>query len=168
MSNVEVGATRLPGVGWRYDIHLARDTRMFVVVEDGGRRHLVLSREGSDEPWLSVPLQEQQAFAVAALLTGTRLTMVEREVEPTRDPHGETAETLIESVTLRNSSPIVGVPVSVLSEQLRPHAEILGVVSDETPQILEDDPGRPLQVGDHVVVAARSARRAAVLAALEG
>jgi K+/H+ antiporter YhaU regulatory subunit KhtT len=168
MSDVEVGATRLPGVGWRYDIPLARDTRLFVVVEDGGRRHLVLSREGSDEPWLSVPLQEQQAFAVAALLTGTRLTMVEREVMSTHEPHGETAETLIESVTLHDHSRMVGVPISVLSQQLRPHAEILGVVSDATPQILEDDPERPLQAGDHVVVAARHAHRAAVLAALEG
>ncbi len=61
MSEIEVNATRLPGVGWRYELALARGTALFVLVEDSGRRHLLLVRDGDDEPMVTVPLNEAQA-----------------------------------------------------------------------------------------------------------
>ena len=62
MSEIQVNATRLPGVGWRYELALARGTALFVVVEDSGRRHLLLVREGDDEPMVSVPLNEALGY----------------------------------------------------------------------------------------------------------
>lgn len=168
MTGVNVGATRLPGVGWRYDIPLARGMRLLVVVEDRGRRHLILADEGhgTEESWLSVPMTEEQSLAVAALLTGARLNVVETAVEPDRDSLAAAPDTLIESVLVTESSAIRGLPPSALIQRLEGQAELLGVVCDETPQILEDDPHRPLQAGDRVVVAARRAQREGVLASL--
>jgi K+/H+ antiporter YhaU regulatory subunit KhtT len=166
VTDIEVGATRLSGVGWRYDVPLARGMTLLVVVEDGGRRHLVLAREGEDEPWLSVPLTQEQSLAVAALLSGARLSMVHREAEP---PVGGGREpgTLVDSVLVTEGSAIRGVPAAVVAERLGPHAELLGVVCDQTPQILEGDPNRPLQTGDRVVVASRRTHRDEVRATLE-
>jgi K+/H+ antiporter YhaU regulatory subunit KhtT len=168
VTGIEVGATRLPGVGWRYDIPLARGMRLLVLLEDRGRRHLILADEhASEESWLSVPMTEQQSLAVAALLTGAQLNVVHRESDKDPDRLAARADTLIESVLVTESSAIRGLPPSVLTERLAGQAELLGVVCDETPQILEDDPNRPLQVGDRVVIAARRNHRADALAALD-
>jgi K+/H+ antiporter YhaU regulatory subunit KhtT len=168
MTGIDVGATRLPGVGWRYDIPLARSMRLLVLVEDRGRRHVILADEhGSEESWLSVTMDEEQALAVAALLTGARLNLVHHEGARDLDSLGPTPDTLIESVLVTESSAIRGLPPTAITDRLEGHAELLGVVCDETPQILENDPNRPLQVGDRVVLAARRALRAAMLAALD-
>lgn len=167
MTDVEVGETRLPGVGWRYDIQLARGMTLLVVVEDTGRRHIVLAGEADEDPWSSVPMTESQALAVASLLTGARLHLSAHGGEAQRPSIDDLPATLVESVLVTQRSAIQGLPPSVLAERLGSHAEVLGVVCDETPQILEGDPARPLQVGDRVVVAARRAHRDEVLAALE-
>lgn len=168
MTGIEVGATRLPGVGWRYDIPLARGMRLLVLVEDGGRRHLILAdeRQGAEESWLSVQMTQEQSLAVAALLAGAQVTLVQRDVETPVNAMAATPDTLVESVLVTESSAIRGLPPAVLEQRLGGHAELLGVVCDETPQILEDDPDRPLQAGDRVVLAARRAHRDAVLADL--
>lgn len=169
MTGIEVAATRLPGVGWRYDIPLARGMRLLVLVEDRGRRHLILADEGqgTEESWLSVPMTEEQSLAVAALLTGAQLTLVHRGSDDGLDRRESAPDTLIESVLVTASSPIRGLPPSALTARLEGQAELLGVVCDDTPQILEDDPNRPLQAGDRVVLAARRTHRAEVLATLE-
>jgi K+/H+ antiporter YhaU regulatory subunit KhtT len=169
VAGIEVGATRLPGVGWRYDIPLARGMRLLVLVEDRGRRHLILAdeRHGTEESWLSVPMTEEQSLAVAALLTGARLNVTERDVGHAADTLSTAPDTLIESVLVTESSAIRGLPPSALIQRLEGQAELLGVVCDETPQILEDDPNRPLQVGDRVVVAARRQQRDDALASLD-
>lgn len=168
MTGIEVGTTRLPGVGWRYDIPLAKGMRLLVLVEDRGRRHLILADEQQgEESWLSVPMTAEQSLAVAALLAGAQVTLVERDVEPGAERFTSLPHTVVESVLVTESAAIRGLPASALAERLGGQAELLGVVCDETPQILEGDPSRPLQVGDRVVVAARRAHRAEVVAALE-
>lgn len=168
MTGIEVGATRLPSVGWRYDIPLARGMRLLVLVEDRGRRHLILAdeRQGGEESWLSVQMTQEQSLAVAALLAGAQLTLVQRDIEPAADALSAAPDTLVESVLVTESSAIRGLPSAVVAQRLGDQAELLGVVCDQTPQILEDDPRRPLQAGDRVVVAARRTHRDAVLAAL--
>jgi K+/H+ antiporter YhaU regulatory subunit KhtT len=167
MTGIEVGATRLPGVGWRYDIPLARSMRLLVLVEDRGRRHVILADEhGSEESWLSVTMNEEQSLTVAALLTGAQLNLVHQDGERDLNTLTPTPDTLIESVLVTETSAIRGLPPTALTDRLAGHAELLGVVCDETPQILENDPNRPLQVGDRVVLAARRALRADMLAAL--
>ncbi len=163
MSEIEVNATRLPGVGWRYELALARGTALFVLVEDGGRRHLLLVRDGDDEPMVTVPLNEAQSLAVASLLSGARFSTVTREPAEALGP----PQTLVDSVLVTRESAILGLLPGDVADRLSPFAEVLGVVCDETPQILEGDPNRPLQVGDRVVVAARESHRAQVRSALE-
>ncbi|MBK6762505.1 MAG: hypothetical protein IPG68_04160 [Micrococcales bacterium] len=163
MSEIEVNATRLPGVGWRYELALARGTALFVLVEDSGRRHLLLVRDGDDEPMVTVPLNEAQSLAVASLLSGARFSTVTREPAEALGP----PQTLVDSVLVTRESAILGLLPGDVADRLSPFAEVLGVVCDETPQILEGDPNRPLQVGDRVVVAARESHRAQVRSALE-
>jgi len=163
VSEIEVNATRLPGVGWRYELALARGTALFVVVEDSGRRHLLLAREGDDEPMVTVPLNEAQSLAVASLLSGTRFSTVTGEPAQALGP----PKTLVDSLLVTRESAMLGLLPGDIVERLSPFAELLGVVCDETPQILEGDPNRPLQIGDRVVVAARENHRAQVRAALE-
>jgi hypothetical protein len=142
--------------------------RLLVRVEDRGRSHLVLADEGhgTEESWLSVSMTEEQALAVAALLTGVQLNVVEADVEPHPDKTTVAPDTVNESVLVNESSAIRGLPPSVLIQRLEDRAELLGVVCDATPQILEDDPHRPVEAGDRVVVAFRRAQREGALASL--
>jgi TrkA domain protein len=163
MREIEVGATRLPGVGWRYELPLARGTTLFVVVEERGRRHLLLARDGDDEPWVSVPLNEAQSLAVASLLSGARYSVAEQDPAEALDR----PRTVVESVLVTDRSSILGMLPGTLQERLAPHGQLLGVVSDETPQILEGDPDRPIQAGDRVVLAARATHHQQVLSTME-
>ena len=163
MTDIEIGQTRLPGVGWRYEIPLARDTTLFVVVEERGRRHLLLSRNDEAEPWASVPLSEAQSLAVASLLSGANFTLVPGEAG---GPKGRPT-TVVESVEVTDRSAIAGLLPKTVSERIAPYGELLGVVSDETPQILEGDPDRRITPGDRVIIAARTSHRKHVFAALE-
>jgi TrkA domain protein len=163
MSDIEIGQTRLPGVGWRYEMPLAKDTTLFVVVEERGRRHLLLSRKDEAEPWASVPLSEAQSLAVASLLSGANFTLVPGEAGDLHDR----PSTVVESVEVTQRSAIAGELPGTVSERITPYAELLGVVSDETPQILEGDPDRRIEPGDRVIIAALTSHREQVLAALE-
>lgn len=167
MADVDIEGLRLPGIGWRYDLGLPRDVRLVVVVEDGGPRHLMITRAGQDDALVSVSLTSDQALALATLLTGARFTVTEarQATRPVGWPaarHG----VAIESVVVEADSPAVGVPASEVRHWLGPEAELLGVLSEETPEILEAEPQRPCHAGDRLVLAVRRSHAARVLAVL--
>lgn len=167
MSEVEVQGTRLPGVGWRYDLDLPRATRLVVVVEDAGRRHIMITHSGQDDALVGVALRADQALALATLLAGARFTVVEGKAPSsgwTTAGHG----VAIESVTVTAGAPTIGVSAAELRERLGPDADLLGVISEETPELVEDEPDRPVRSGDRLVVAVRRSRAAEVLATLLG
>ena len=165
MADVDIEGLRLPGVGWRYDLGLPRDTRLVVVVEDGGPRHVMITRAGQDDALVSVSLSSDQALALATLLTGARFTVT--EAQQATPPVGWPAAkhgVAIESIVVEAASPVIGVPASQLRARLSPEAELLGVLSEETPEILEDEPERPFQPGDRLVLAVRRSQAERVLA----
>jgi hypothetical protein len=112
---------------------------------------------------MTVPLDQAQSLAVAALLSGARFTTVSHEpVDLAGRP-----QTLIESYAVTPESGIVGLLPGEVAARPANFAELLGVVCDQTPQILEGDPDRPVRVGDRVVAAARENHQSQVRAALE-
>jgi K+/H+ antiporter YhaU regulatory subunit KhtT len=166
MDEVTVSRQRLAGIGWRYDLALSHEARLVLIVEDGGRRHLMLTHDREDEPLVGVPLEHDQALALAALLTGVQLKMTG---EPPSAPNVVAGQNVIvESLPLLHGSPILGLTAAEVGERLGQEAEVLGVICDQTPQILEDNPSRPIAAGDRVVVAVRKSHWTHVIAALEG
>jgi TrkA domain protein len=171
VTDVVVRSQRLPGVGWRYDLDLIGGSRLVVVVEDGGRRHLMVMRPGDTDPLVGVALTAQQSLAVAALVSGARFGVAEEGVSvPAGDgaarggaPEGDV---VVESLVVQPSSVAVGMPAEELDRRLGPDATLLAVISDETREIVEEGRGRPTRSGDRVVVAVRRSRVDEALALL--
>ena len=167
---------RLPGVGWRYDLDLIGGSRLVVVVEDGGRRHLMVMRSGDTDPLVSVALTGEQALAVAALVSGARFGVAEEGVGVPagggapkgagEEGGGAQGEVVVESLVVQPSSRAVGLPAEDLDRRLGPDATLLAVISDQTPEIVEEERGRPTRPGDRVVVAVRRSRLDEALALL--
>jgi TrkA domain protein len=171
VADVVVRSQRLPGVGWRYDLDLIGGSRLVVVVEDGGRRHLMVMRPGDTDPLVSVALTSEQSLAVAALVSGARFGVAEEGVgvppEGAAPEHGAPeGEVVVESLVVQPSSGAVGVPAEELDRRLGPDATLLAVISDETPEIVEEERERPTRPGDRVVVAVRRSRVDEALALL--
>jgi TrkA domain protein len=157
VADVLVRSQRLPGVGWRYDLDLIGGSRLVVVVEDGGRRHLMVMRPGDTDPLVSVALTGEQSLAVAALVSGARFGVAEEGVGVPVGGAPE-GEVVVESLVVQPSSGAVGVPAEELDRRLGPDATLLAVISDETPEIVEEERERPTRPGDRVVVAVRRSR----------
>jgi TrkA domain protein len=186
VADVVVRSQRLPGVGWRYDLDLIGGSRLVVVVEDGGRRHLMVMRSGDTDPLVSVALTGEQALAVAALVSGARFGVAEEGVGVPagggapgggapgggapqgagEEGGGAQGEVVVESLVVQPSSRAVGLPAEDLDRRLGPDATLLAVISDQTPEIVEEERGRPTRPGDRVVVAVRRSRLDEALALL--
>ena len=148
-------------------------------------------RSGDTDPLVSVALTGEQALAVAALVSGARFGVAEEGVGV---PAGEGApgggaqgggaqgggapkgageegggaqgEVVVESLVVQPSSRAVGLPAEDLDRRLGPDATLLAVISDQTPEIVEEERGRPTRPGDRVVVAVRRPRLDEALALL--
>jgi K+/H+ antiporter YhaU regulatory subunit KhtT len=146
--DIHIREQPLPGIGRRYELVLDAERSLSVIVQHGGSRHIVVIAEGADEPELAIRLDHEQAVALATLLLGARLTV------GTADDDGIGAEeVVIETVTLGSWSPVVGqLPKDI---RLPDDAAVLAVISDATPELVEDPTTRPCQAGDRVVVAVR-------------
>lgn len=161
--DVRVRELRLPGIGHRYELSLDNDRRLIIVVQGNGRREISILSGVRDEPDVAASLTQDQAVAVAAILTGARYS-----IDTSEDERTSTSEVGVETVTLNERSPAVGrlardVPLLRDSE-----AAILAVIRDETPELVEDDTTQPCQAGDRIVVAARRDRLDDVIRQLAG
>jgi len=161
--DVRIREQNLPGIGHRYEVSVARDRRLIVVVQRAGDIEIGIGRRGATEQLTSVALSHDQAVAVAALLTGARFS-IESEVGGDA-PSGGVA---VETVTLNARSPVVGQLARDVSFPAGSDAAILAVIRDDTPQLLEDESTQPCRVGDRVVVAARRDRLGDVIRELVG
>jgi len=72
---MQIQEQRLPGIGHRYELKLQRDRRLIVVVQDRGRRELGVISGAAEGPDVVVSLTQDQAVALAALLTGARFSL---------------------------------------------------------------------------------------------
>ena len=148
--NVRVREQRLPGVGHRYDIELEDGRHLFVVVQGDGRRAVGIVDPRADRPDASATLSQDQAVAVAAILTGARFS-----IDTSEDHRIAGDEVAVETILLGDASPAVGRVAEEVAHSAGPDVAILAVIRDETPDVVEDSLTEPIRPGDRIVVAAR-------------
>lgn len=160
---VRVRELRLPGIGHRYDMTVDGGRTFSIIVEAGGQRQITVSNPGADVPAFAATLSQDQAAAVAAILTGARFS-----IDTSDDDTVAADEVSVETVTLGPRSPALGnrVPDIPLLEGC--DAAVLAVIRDDTPELVEGESSEPVRVGDRIVVAARRDRLPAVVQALAG
>ncbi len=157
MTDLQVRAQRLPGIGWRYSIPADRGRHVMVVVEDRGPRYLVLLDPRLDEALTTVRLPAEHASVLAALLTGARFALVPAD-EPAGPDATDPLEVVVETVRVTSGSPAVGLTQDEAAPRLGAGAALLGVIDDRTPELVDPEGGRAIQEGDELVVAARRGR----------
>ncbi len=148
--DIHISEKSFPGFGSRYELALGGERSLSVVVQHAGPRHIAVLAEGADEPQFALSLDHEEAVALAALLIGARLTMGTAD-----DERIGADEVVIETLTLTSSSPAVGRLVTEIHPPDDCEAAVLAVISDATPQLVEDAMTRPCQAGDRLVIAAR-------------
>lgn len=148
--DIHISEEPLPGIGRRYELQVEGDRSLSVIVQHDGARHIVELGAGADEPELAVRLSLEQAVALAAILLGTRIAMGTAE-----DDRIGADEVVIKTLTLKPSSPAVGRLVKDVPLPADCDAAVLAVISDATPELVEDHTTRPCQPGDRIVIAAR-------------
>lgn len=161
--DIHISEEPVPGIGRRYELRVEPDRNLSVIVQHDGERHIVVLRAGADEPEFAVRLDLEQAVALAALLMGARITMGTAE-----DDRIGADEVVIKTVTLKASSPAVGRLVKDIPLPADCDAAVLAVISDTTPELVEDHTTRPCQPGDRIVIAARHRYLSAVAQRLVG
>ena len=161
--DIHIREQRLPGIGHRYELDVDAGRQLVVVVQDGGRREVGLVSRLAEEPEAVVSLSEEQAVALAALLSGARFS-----IDSTGDDHIDADEVVVETVTLGPASPAIGRPLNEIPLMGDAQAAVLAVIRDETPELVEDENTRPSQAGDRVVIAVRRQHLATVVSQLAG
>jgi K+/H+ antiporter YhaU regulatory subunit KhtT len=156
MEDVRVQVERLPVIGWRYTMPADLGRKVVVVAQDSGPTHLVLVDARREEPLTTIRLQADQAAVLAALLIRARFTLEEAQYPPQAAPGPE--EVVVETVRIGSGSPVLGLAPDDVVGRLGSDAALLGVISDATPELVEADRDRGVQVGDKLVVAARRGR----------
>ena len=161
--NIHIREQKLPGIGHRYEFDVDAGRKLTVVVQHAGRREVGLVSRLAEEPDVVVSLSQEQAVALAALLSGARFS-----IDSTGDDQIDADEVVVETVTLGSASPALGLPAKDVRLAGDAEAAVLAVIRDETPDLVEDETARPCQAGDRVVIAARRQNVAAVVRQLAG
>jgi len=161
--NIQIREQTLPGIGHRYEFDVDAGRKLTVVVQHEGRREVGLVSRLAEEPDVVVSLSQEQAVALAAILSGARFS-----IDSTGDDQIDADEVVVETVTLGPGSPVLGRPAKDVRLSGDAEAAVLAVIRDDTPELVEDEAARPCQPGDRVVIAARRQNVAAVVRQLAG
>ena len=161
--NIHIREQKLPGIGHRYEFDVDAGRKLTVVVQHAGHREVGLVSRIAEEPDVVVSLSQEQAVALAALLSGARFS-----IDSTGDDRIDADEVVVETVTLGPASPALGRPAKDIGLTGDAEAAVLAVIRDETPELVEDETTRLCQPGDRVVIAARRQHVAAVVRQLAG
>jgi K+/H+ antiporter YhaU regulatory subunit KhtT len=150
---VHIREHAVPGVGRAYEMPVEGGLVLSLVVDARtAERTLSVLRPGEDEPAVVVHLDESRALALSTLMAGMRV-----EVEPSAPREAVQVDTVV----IGAGSPASGRTVAELDatgEGGLPDpgdARVIAVIRDDTPELLEDDPHRPCQPGDRLVLAGR-------------
>lgn len=146
---IEIREQRLPGIGQRYEFAIDGNERVVVVAQRDGRRDIGVLRSGSDQVEQLVQLDQDQAVALGAMLTGARFS-----IDTSDDDRIEAGRVVVQTVTLGHSSPVLGRTVKDIDVCDDIAAAVLAVIRDETPQVVEDPATAGSPPGDRLVIAA--------------
>jgi K+/H+ antiporter YhaU regulatory subunit KhtT len=153
---IRVREQHLPGIGMRYDLAIGDGQSVFVITDTRRRRYLGLVRDGGEPEW-QLELPPDHAVTLASLLLGARFTLDTRA-----DEEVATDEVVVDTATLGPASPLLGLSADEV-ELPGEGAVLLAVISDSTPELVEDEAHYRCQPGDRVVVAGRGTDIAALL-----
>jgi K+/H+ antiporter YhaU regulatory subunit KhtT len=110
---------------------------------------LSLTPPAADEAVCTVRCSPTEAATLAALLAGVRFVVhAPHEVEPTSAAN-------LRTVTLPAGSPAVGRTIAEIEVPHPDDAQVIAVIRDDTPELLEGDPQRTCQPGDRLVIVGR-------------
>lgn len=160
MDEVRVTEQRVPGVGVRYEVELRGQGRLVVTAERAGARHLALRPTDADDEAWQVTLDQHQAVTVAALLLGARFSTGPAVADVPDD------EVTVATAVVSPGSPVLGATKTEI--RLPRDGVVVAVISDSTPELVEDERSHRVLAGDRVVVAARAGDLDAIVRHLEG
>lgn len=168
--DISIQEQALPGIGRRYDVAVDGQRRLSVIVGRTGLRELSISDDDADEPSAVVSLSQAQALAVAALLSGARFSLHSQPEPYAAQPEQPTDADVVavHTVTLTNTSPVIGHSVAEIELPAGSNAAVLAVIRDQTPELIEDPAREPCRPGDRLVIAARTGWFHRVTAMLTG
>lgn len=148
-SGADVTQRVLPGIGHRFDLQLADEGEIAVVIHHSGRRDLYLLGPNADEPETTVTLTDGQARTLGAILGGAYFKpAVVEEIEAV------IGSLLIDWVTLHEQSPAVGRTIADLGIRRQTGMTIAAVVRGHVP-LVAPGPTEILLAGDRLVIVGR-------------
>jgi len=143
---MEVGETRLPGIGLRHDFLTAKGRRVGVVSQRSGARHVLLYDEDDpDACAASVELSPEESEVLAELLGMARIT--ERFARLREQVEGLATEGL----PIRPGSPYVQRTLGDTAIRTRTGASVVAVLRGEQ-VFASPTPSFRFEVGDRVIV----------------
>lgn len=149
--DINVREQALPGVGQRFEIELSPERQFVVVAHLDGQRSIGISEPGHDPDEVdTIELSVDQSVMVGALLLGARFA-----IDVSEDPKVAGDTVIVDTVRVPEGAPGIGHRPSELLAPWQPGAVLLGVIRDQTPEIVEYDGDRPLVEGDRIAIAAR-------------
>jgi TrkA domain protein len=146
--NINVREQALPGIGQRYEVDLAPGRTFVVVAGRDGSRSIGVN-DSSDDELITFTLTADQAVMIGALLLGARFS-----IDAGEHPAPEEI-VIVETVPVPADAPSIGRRPSALFADHRDAAAVLGVIRDDTPEILEADADAPIAAGDRIAIAVR-------------
>lgn len=159
---VHVREHPLPGTGRMFTVSLGSGTELTIVADPvTTKRRLSVTVPGDDEPTISVEMTGVESTTVAALLSGIRFVVEQDDAVPVNAAN-------LRTVALPAGAPAVGRRLDQLEVPDPEHARVIAVIRDDTPELIEDDPDRPCQAGDRLVLVGRPGSMSALVRHLIG
>jgi K+/H+ antiporter YhaU regulatory subunit KhtT len=146
---VHVREHPLPGNARLFTITLADGTEVTIVTDPtSSSRQLAVTHPGADEPIVKLRMTGVESTTIAALLSGIRFVIDRGDVAPVNAAN-------LRTVVLPAGAYAVGLRLDELREPDPENARVIAVIRDDTSDLIEDDPERPCQPGDRLVLVGR-------------
>ena len=154
---VHVREHPFPGSGRLWTVTLSDGLQLTIAADpDSTGRHLAVTRPGEDEPAVSADMTGVESTTVAALLSGIRFVVREDAAVPVNAAN-------LRTVALPAGVWAVGRRLDELAGPEPEEARVIAVIRDDTAELLEDDPERPCEPGDRLVLVGRPGSMAALV-----
>lgn len=151
-----------PGSGRMFAVTLANGAVLTIVADPVSmHRQVAVTLPGDDEPVATIPMTGVESTTVAALLSGVRFVVEHDHGAPVNAAN-------LRTVVLPAGAPAVGRRLSDLEVPEPDHARVVAVIRDDTPELIEDDPERPCEPGDRLVLVGRPGSMSALVSHLVG
>jgi K+/H+ antiporter YhaU regulatory subunit KhtT len=145
---VHVREHPFPGTGRLWTVTLTNGIQLTVVAGPDTGRQLGISLPGAEEPVVNVEMTGVESTTVAALLSGIRFVVEQPDAVPVNAAN-------LRTVALPAGARAVGLRLDELDVPEPDQARVIAVIRDDTPDLLEDDPERPCEPGDRLVLVGR-------------